>query len=186
MIEQGQELGNLSQQQLQTVLTLSILSRSLKNFKLFWDGVNTRWYKWVIGFGSKNQISMLKWFGFKQANVRILIILLVALVSLVVIIQAWILFRRKKVLDPAVRQYQIYCQRLSRIGIVRSNSEGPRAFARRVLLLRPDLRELVLPVVEAYIAIQYAGKISNEQHQKLIRAVRNFKPGRRKIALNNS
>jgi transglutaminase-like putative cysteine protease len=186
LIEQGQELGNLSQQQLQTVLTLSILSRSLKNFKLFWDGVNTRWYKWVIGFGSKNQISMLKWFGFKQANVRILIILLVALVSLVVIIQAWILFRRKKVLDPAVRQYQIYCQRLSRIGIVRSNSEGPRAFARRVLLLRPDLRELVLPVVEAYIAIQYAGKISNEQHQKLIRAVRNFKPGRRKIALNNS
>ena len=186
LIEQGQELGNLTERQLQIVLSVSMLSHSLKNLKLFWDGVNTRWYKWVIGFGSKNQISMLKWFGFKQANVRILILLLVALVSLLVIIQAWILFRRKKVLDPAARQYQIYCQRLSRIGIVRSSSEGPLAFARRVLLLRPDLRELVLPVVEAYIAIQYAGKISNEQYRKLRRAVRKFKPVRRKIALNNS
>lgn len=185
LIEQGQELGNLTDQQLQSALSLSIPSRALKNLKLFWDGINTRWYKWVIGFGTKNQINILKWFGFKQANVNILIVLLVVLVSLVVIIQAWMLFHRKKVLDPAVRQYQIYCHRLSRIGIVRSASEGPRTFAQRVLSLRPDLRELVLPVMEAYIAIRYAGNNSNEQHQKLIRAVRKFKPERRKIVLDN-
>lgn len=175
LMEQGEELGNLTGQQLQTLLSRSLISQSVRDLKLLWDGVNTRWYKWVIDYGAENQGGLLKWLGFKQTNWSNLVYLLVALVSLVVSIQAWLLFHRRKVLDPAVKLYQRYCQRLTRIGIIRNPSEGPAQFARRVIILRPDLQMMVESVTKAYIDIQYAGKTGADTHQELSRAVRNFK-----------
>ena len=178
LIEQGQSLGNLSGEQIAGVLSRSLFYRTLTEFKLLWDGVNTRWYKWVIDYGTKNQSSLLKWAGFEGANWSNLIYLLVILVTLVVSIQAWILFHRKNRFDPAVRLYQKYCQRLSRIGIVRSPSEGPENFAGRVINLRPDLQQWVRTVTETYIAIQYAGETNPDLQTKLRRAVDTFRPKR--------
>jgi hypothetical protein len=154
-----------------------LVSRTVKGVRLFWDGVNTRWYKWVIDYGTKDQSSLLRWMGFQQTDWSRLVILLVALVSLVVSIQAWILFHRKKISNQAVRQYQKYCLRLSRAGIIRSPSEGPNSFARRVIQLRPDLQAGVSSVTEAYVAILYAGKTHANQQQKLVRAVNEFRVG---------
>ncbi|MEA1890616.1 MAG: DUF3488 and transglutaminase-like domain-containing protein [Pseudomonadota bacterium] len=177
LMEQGQPLGNVAAEKLQEILSGSFFSRSIKGVKLFWDGVNTRWYKWVIDYGTKNQSNLLRWLGFQQTDWSKLVFILVGLVSLVVVFQAWILFRREKVIDPAVRQYQRFCHRLSRIGIDRSSSEGPARFARRVIHLRPDLQSRVMSVTDAYIAILYAGKTDAGQQQKLTRAVQEFRPG---------
>jgi len=178
LVEQGRELGNLTGDQLQSVLSGSLLNKTIKDLRLFWDGVNTRWYKWVIDYGAENQSGLLKWIGFTQTNWSKLVYLLLALVSVVVSLQAWFLFHRKKIVDPAVMQYQKFCHRLSRIGIVRSPSEGPAELARRVIELRPDLQQMVRPVMEAYIAIQYAGKTGLDRQQKLRQAVDNFRPKR--------
>ncbi len=177
LMEQGQPLGNLAGEKLQAILAGTPLSRAIKGVRLFWDGVNTRWYKWVIDYGTKNQSSLLRWAGFQQTDWSKLVFLLVGLVSLVVSIQAWLLFRRKTIIDPAVRQYQKYCHRLSRVGIVRLSTEGPANFARRVIALRPDLQGRVKSVTEAYIAILYAGVTHTEQQQRLARAVHEFRPG---------
>jgi len=176
LMEQGQPLGNVAGEKLQAILAGSLFSQTIKGVKLFWDGVNTRWYKWVIDYGSKNQSSLLHWMGFQKTDWSKLVFMLVGLVSLVVSIQAWILFRRKKIIDPAVRQYQKFCHRLSRVGIDRSSSEGPTSFARRVIRLRPDLQARVMSVTEAYIAIIYAGITDTKQQQKLARAVQEFRP----------
>lgn len=178
LMEQGQELGNLTGEQLQSVLSGSLIKRTIKDLRLFWDGVNTRWYKWVIDYGTPNQRSLLKWLGFNQTNGSNLIYLLIALVSVVVGLQAWLLFHRKKPVDPAVKQYQKYCHRLSRVGIVRSQSEGPAEFARRVIELRPDLQQMVRPVMKAYIAIRYAGKTGHDRQRELRQAVDSFRPNR--------
>ncbi len=176
LMEQGQPLGNVAGERLQAILAGTLFSRTIKGVKLFWDGVNTRWYKWVIDYGRKNQNGLLRWFGFHQTDWGKRVFLLLGLVSLVVGIQAWLLFRRKKI-DPAVRQYQKYCRRLCRVGIVRSPSEGPARFARRVIGARPDLRERVMSVTEAYIAILYAGNTHKKQQQRLARTVNKFRPG---------
>jgi len=176
LMEQGQPLGNVAGEELQAILAGSLISQTIKGAKLFWDGVNTRWYKWVIDYGVKNQSTLLHWMGFQKADWSKLVFILVGLISLVVSIQAWILFRRKKIIDPAVRQYQKFCHRLSRVGIDRFSSEGPASFARRVVQLRPDLQERVMSVTEAYIAILYAGITDTKQQQKLVRAVQEFRP----------
>ena len=178
LVEQGQQLGNLTGDQLQSVLSGSLLNKTIKDLRLFWDGVNTRWYKWVIDYGAENQTVLLKWIGFAQTNWSKLVYLLVALVSVVVSLQAWFLFHRKKIVDPTEILYQKFCHRLSRIGIVRSPSEGPAELARRVIKLRPDLQQMVRPVTEAYIAIQYAGKTGLDRQQQLRQAVDNFRPKR--------
>jgi len=177
LMEQGQPLGNVAAEKLQAILVGSFFSRSIKGVKLFWDGVNTRWYKWVIDYGAKNQSTFLHWMGFQKTDWSKLVFMLVGLVSLVVSVQAWIIFRRKKIIDPAVQQYQKFCHRLSRIGIDRFSSEGPTSFALRVIRLRPDLQERVMSVTEAYIAILYAGFSDTKQQQKLVRAVQEFRPG---------
>jgi hypothetical protein len=94
----------------------------------------------------------------------------------VVSIQAWIIFHRRKVVDPAIRQYEKFCHRLMRIGITKFPYEGPVAFAERAVSLRPDLKSLVAAVTEAYIDIKYAGNPGALQQQKLVRAVSDFKP----------
>lgn len=177
LMEQGQPLGNVAGEKLQAILAGTPFSRTIKGVKLFWDGVNTHWYKWVIDYGKKNQSSLLRWIGFQQTDWSKLVFLLVGLGSLVVSIQAWLLFHRKKITDPAIRQYQKYCHRLSRIGIVRSPSEGPASFARRVIGLRPDLQGAVMSVTGAYIAILYAGISDPKQQQILTRVVHDFRPG---------
>jgi hypothetical protein len=176
LMEEGQELGSLSDENLKIILQLSLLSQTIKGMTMFWDGVNTSWYKWVIGFGKKNQSDMLKWLGFKQANWRDMIILMVTLIAIVVSIQAWILFHRRKVFDPVVRQYQKFCKRLQGVGIVRLSYEGPLAFAERVIDLRPDLKDSVCAVTEAFIDIKYAGNTSTLQQKKLLLAIRDFHP----------
>ena len=178
LVEQGQELGNLTGDQLQSVLSGSLINKTIKDLRLFWDGVNTRWYKWVIDYGAENQSGLLKWIGFAQTNWSKLVYLLVAMVTVVVSLQAWFIFHRKKIVDPAVMQYQKFCHRLSRIGIVRSPSEGPAELARRVIEIRPDLQHMVRPVMEAYIAIQYAGKTGPDRQSQLRQAVDNFRPKR--------
>lgn len=176
LMAEGRELGSLSDEKIKIMLKMSLLTQALRDMTMLWDGVNTRWYKWVIGFGAKNQTSMLKWLGFKQATWSNMIILLVALVSIVVSIQAWIIFHRRKDVDPAIRLYQKFCHRLTRIGITKFPYEGPVAFAERAVGLRPDLKSLIAAVTEAYIDIKYAGNSGTLQQQKLVRAVSDFKP----------
>lgn len=179
LLEQGQTLGNNSAKNLQQLFARSFFSKTARGIRLFWDGVNTRWYKWVIDYGSKNQSGLLRWAGFQQTDWSKLVFLLIGLVSLVVSIQAWLLFRRKRIPNPAIRQYQKYCLRLARIGISRSLSEGPSNYARRVIQLRPDLHDRVMSVTEAYVAILYAGVTHTDQQKKLVRAVKVFSPRRR-------
>jgi len=176
MMAEGRELGSLTDEQIKIMLKLSLLTQALRDMTMLWDGVNTRWYKWVIGFSAKKQASLLKWLGFKRASWSNMIMLLVALVSIVVSIQAWIIFHRRKVVDPAIRQYKKFCHRLMRIGITKFPYEGPVTFAERAVSLRPDLKSTVAAVTEAYIDIKYAGNPGTIQQKKLVRAVSDFKP----------
>ena len=176
LVAAGQEPGSLSDEKIKVMLKMSLLASSLKGVTMFWDGVNTRWYKWVIGFGKESQSSLLKWLGFKQANWRDMVILLVILIAIVVSLQALWLFHRRKVFEPSIRQYKKFCNRLQSIGIVKSAHEGPQAFADRVIKLRPDLKTPVSLVTNAFIELRYAGNTGTLQQKKLAHAVRNFHP----------
>ncbi len=181
LIRQGKPLGNVAGDELQKILAGSLFSRTVKDMKLFWDGVNTRWYKWVIDYGAKNQRGLLRWAGFRKNDWSMLVFLLVGLVTLVVSIQAWLLFRNRKNVDPAVQQYQVFCARLARVGFERLPSEGAFSFARRVIGHRPDLQKKVNAVTGMFVAILYGGLDNDGLQQKLTREVKQFRPGKRKL-----
>lgn len=176
LIEQGQQLGTISDEKIKLLLDQSFYVRSIKGLRMFWDGVNTRWYRWVIGYGKEKQLGLLKWLGFSGAYWRDLIILLIALVTLLLLLQSWVLFHRKRLVDPSLLWYQKFCKRLARVGIHRQESEGPYRFAQRVCSLRPDLQTGVMMVTNTYIDIVYAGNSGENNQQKLAKAVRLFKP----------
>jgi len=180
LIEQGQQLGTIPDEQIKLLLDQSFLVRSIKGMRMFWDGVNTSWYRWVIGYGKENQLGLLKWLGFSGAYWRDLIIILIALVTFLLLLQSWLLFHRKRVVDPSLARYQKFCKHLARVGIQRQASEGPFRFAQRVCSLRPDLQTGVMMVTNTYIDIVYAGNSGELNQQKLAKAVRLFKPGKLK------
>jgi transglutaminase-like putative cysteine protease len=176
LVEQGEALGQLNDERLRTIFRQSSVTRAMRGMAMFWDDVNTRWYKWIIGYGSDNQQSLLMLLGLNNSNLYNLIIVLVIMVSCVFAIQLWMLYRREFIADPVRKQYQHYCKKLSRIGLPRKQHEGPLTYAKRVIEARPDLERQVKQVTGLYIGIMYAGKQSGDMLKQLKSQVRKFWP----------
>jgi hypothetical protein len=176
LVEQGEPLGSLSGERLQVALQQSLLVKSFREMRLFWDGVNTRWYRWIIGYGTENQESLLRWLGLAGNNIGYLGVLLVILSVLAVSLQAWLLFRREKALDAATIQYKKYCKRLAKIGLSRGPAEGPVNFAQRVIRARPDLKPAVRQITERYVKIVYRGVAGADDLRQLAETVKKFRP----------
>jgi hypothetical protein len=79
-------------------------------------------------------------------------------------------------LPPALRIYGTFCNRLARVGLPRSPSEGPLEYAERVAASRADLAAEVRAIAQAFALLRYADAPTG---MSALRArVNAFKPGR--------
>lgn len=114
-------------------------------------------------------------FGMDAGNLSSLIMGMFAAVGIVLgILALWMVRRRTPPVDPVLKIYRRFCQRLARAGVTRRASEGPVDFAARVITLRPQLREQVEGITAMYVALRYGedGTATGD----LRRAVSAFRP----------
>ncbi len=165
------------------------LSRSssplLRNLILYWDSINYRWDRWVLGYDAGKQRSFLQRLGINSDNWQdIAIAIMVTLGSMVLVISLWLnLQNRQRHKDSIARLYQQYCQRLARIGLQRQPHEGPTDFARRVSQKRQDLSQEVELITRFYIQLRYGRNPPEQLFSQFKQRIRHFKPrsGRRPI-----
>ena len=93
------------------------------------------------------------------------------------------MFRRRIAVktDPIYDQYNKFCKKLAKIGIVRSANEGPMAFAQRVASLRPDLAGMVGLISRLYINLRYKPIQYIHWRKKFAFLVKRFKPGKQQL-----
>jgi len=174
--ESGEPIGELEGEALRRAIARQGMQRLWHDMRLFWDGINTRWYKWIIGFDRDTQRQLLGWLGLVNARTVTLVTLLLATTVLVVLLQAWWVTRTRQDADRPTRIYRRFCRKLADVGLKRMPAEGPLRFARRAATLRPDLAPIIDRITGMYVSIHYAGKVSKENTQVLAQAVRQFTP----------
>lgn len=144
-----------------------------------WDSINNGWNQWVLNYTQIQQEQFLKSLGLGIESWKGMITALgVALVILIAVVAAVVLWRDYQPQDAVTRLWRRFCRKLARKGMARHPAEGPVDYAQRIISLRPELRSSVQRIVELYVALRYAPAhphIENEL-QQLRRAVARFSP----------
>ncbi|MCC6208205.1 MAG: DUF3488 domain-containing transglutaminase family protein [Gammaproteobacteria bacterium] len=143
--------------------------------RLAFDTLNNRWNQWVLAYGPENQAAVLARLGL-HSRVTTVLAVLTGIVLLLVVIGAALLYKRRRRIDPALRQYQRFCAKLARRGLVRAPAEGPAAFCARAEGQLPELSDTIAFIKHLYIAIRYESHYSSDQIKRLRRAVAAFRP----------
>lgn len=134
--------------------TASVISA----LRLRWDAVNAQWNYWVLAYGPELQRSVLSRIGLPDW--RSMILALTGLVSLLLTaLGLWLLWQSRSAerVDEPRQVWNRATRKLRRLGIEPRPSEGPRDYARRIEIDAPALAPAVDELVEAYVAVRYAG-----------------------------
>ena len=151
-----------------------------KNIRLGWDAVNNQWNKWVLGYSSIRQKSLLAKFGI-NAGTRKGLAAAIFLAAAVLILIGLLYFTRlsKKAAsgpDAVQKAYLRFCVKLERIGLARRASQGPLDYAAMITAMRQDLRIGVAEIIDLYIRLRYGKGGSKDDRKRLKMLVRRFNP----------
>lgn len=123
----------------------------LRDLRWGFDGLAYKWQRWVLEYDRGQQSRLLDQAGLGNRLPQVLAVGLAGL-SLIALVPMWLRRRRT---DPVQALYDRYCALLSRHGIVRETSEGPRHFAARAEAALPQAAEAVQSFTNGYVAWRY-------------------------------
>ena len=122
-----------------------------------WDAVNHNWQKWVIGFDRERQQSLFSELGFPKPEpwqIAALIAGAFALWGLGYL--SWTQWRQRvRTSDPLERAWLRINRRLARAGLPRDASEGPLAYAERLIARWPQHAVLWKELGSGYALARY-------------------------------
>lgn len=133
----------------------------LNNLRFGFDAVNGLWNEFILGYGPEAQSALLARLGLRDADWRMLTLILAVLLSLTAALLAFIVLRQQpfRSPDPARRLYQRFCARLARrAGLERGSAESPTRYAQRCARQRPDLAAAIAAITDSYLGARYAPK----------------------------
>ncbi len=141
-----------------------------------WDALDNKWNQWILAYGPKLQRDFLTQLGFHSPDWLSMTLYLFIALNMVVLVLSGMLFYQHQRQDPAVRLYRQFCHKIARLGLTRLASEGPEAFAKRVVQQFPELTDPVSQITRIYIELRYSP--SPPPIHVLQRAVKSFTPSR--------
>lgn len=152
--------------------------------QMIWDGINAGWNRWFLAYGPQLQQRMLDLLGLGGGWGRVMLALTAGVVGLLTLVSAGIAWRLRRIgdADPVIAAWRRVCVRLAAIGYPRGASEGPRAYGRRIVALRPDLAASVDALTARYVQLRYAQpRAADDQadlRREFIALARDFRPRR--------
>lgn len=144
-----------------------------------WDSINNGWNQWVLNYTQTQQEQLLKGLGLGINSWKGMITAMaVALVILIAVIAAIVLWRDYRPQDAETRLWRRFCRKLARKGMARGPAEGPLDYAQRVSALRPDLHSAVRHIADLYVALRYAPPQPHRDNElrQLRQAIARFSP----------
>jgi transglutaminase-like putative cysteine protease len=139
------------------------------------DSVNFLWNRWVADYSAERQQDLLSRFGFLSWGAAGIAAALLVGGAVAVGAALWFTGRARRRPDPALLLYQRFCRKLARGGLGRRRNEGEQAYARRVVMQRPDLAVAVRTITALYLEARY-GRPAVSLLPQLRGAVAAFRP----------
>jgi transglutaminase-like putative cysteine protease len=150
----------------------------IHDLALLKDAIETGWYDWVVELSSTRQHQLLESLGLGPLREYGFAVALIVAVGLVLGLLFMAMTRISGTRDPLEKLYARFCSRLSRIGLQRRNREGPLDYSRRVMAVRPDLRDPVMSFMALYLPQRYGAGNGTAGRRALQDRLRRFRPHR--------
>ena len=170
--ERGVDVGALSAEMLERLIALGWFDRTWLHGRLLWDYANLSWYRWVGNYDHERRAQLLERLRLSQHALLAMVLGVGVLIAVYALYHA----RRRTPRDPVASAYARFCRKCATVGLVRSETEGPLAFAERCHRLRPDLSGDVARITHYYVGLRYGPETRREHKVALATAVREFKP----------
>jgi len=150
-----------------------------QSMRFYWDALDNQWNQWIVGYDAERQQNLLSSFLNKKLALSDLILLMVITFSIALIIIILFIMKpwQKQKLDPVLRVYQQFCEKLSSQGIERQLHEGPLDFAQRATEKLPQQRNSIELITRLYIRLRYEAFNNRKQFDQFKQLTREFKPG---------
>jgi protein-glutamine gamma-glutamyltransferase len=138
------------------------------------------WNQWVLGYTPQRQKEFLQSLGFKSPDWQEMTAALAALCgAFLLLLTAWILYQRKRV-DPAIRAWLKFTQRLGKRGVQWNAWEDPLVFSERAANALPAHAESIRSIAKDYANLRYAAPTAqndaNAPLAKLRASIDAFRP----------
>ncbi len=148
----------------------------VNSLRLNWDALNNRYNIWVLGYNMDKQQKFLSGLGFGDINWRDMAVWMTILMCALGALLALYLFApgRKIRQDQAQKNYEKFCAKLARAGVVRSAHEGPQDFLLRIERERPSCAAAAQAITQHYVGLRYGSAPVGTLHE-LVLCVRRFK-----------
>ena len=153
--------------------------------RLRYDALTYRWQSWVVGFNNEQQFKLLSDI-FGKINAAVIATVLLGSWVLVLVPVSFFLFRKRatRQVTPLNRHYLNFCERLAKLGLVRSAGETPGQFVIRAEAVLPAYAGQMRSITRLYNELAYAGSGGGDGSDAktlntFIRAVKRFRPKRR-------
>jgi transglutaminase-like putative cysteine protease len=139
----------------------------INSLRLRLDALDYAWNRWVVSYDEDLQLSFLEGLLGDGVKKR-LVWILVGSTSVVFGLLAFFVLRggARVRYDKATQMYLGATANLQKIGLTRGRGEGPRDYAERVALARPDLAVSIRELTELYMQLNY----HHQEHEPMARA----------------
>lgn len=132
-----------------------------------WDALNTWWTDHVLKFDYRSQLNLLSRLGIQSPD---LVMVGWCFGGALLLWLAWIAWQMGRTPlrarpDRLARAYARLCRKLERVGLAKSDTQGPLAYADEVSEKRPDLGGRVRALLTRYADLRY-GAPSAESHAR--------------------
>ena len=149
----------------------------LQQLRQRFDAIDNAWNQWVLGYGPEQQAEFLHTLGLDIRSWQQLGWAFAVVVGgIFITITLFVLVKRQPQHDPVQQQYQHFCRKLARRGMVREQHENASDFSARVITTRPDLASDVALITRLYSQLRYGPIATQQQLLHLKKAVANFRP----------
>jgi transglutaminase-like putative cysteine protease len=146
----------------------------LRELRFRWDALNNGWNQWVLGYNPQRQRDLLRNLGMGSPDWQTMTAWLATLCGVLMLaLTAWAVAQRRR-LEPSLRLWNRFSDRLGRRGLARRGEEGPRDYARRIAAALPQRRQEILAIAELYETLRYAPASAPDALRELSRRVRSF------------
>lgn len=160
----------------------------LRRVRLLWDTVNYQWDRWVVAFGPETQRTLLRGLGFQRPDWTLMTaIMAAALVGIGLAYGGVALWRdRPRRADPLEAAYARFARKMALVGLARRPHEGPRDYATRIGVQRPELHGPVQAITGLYTQLRYARTAPPKGLTRLRRLIRELRVRRRGAATSSA
>jgi hypothetical protein len=166
-----------------TAAAAALRARWSRPIALVWDAVNTRWQKWIVGYGPALQRSLLESLGFgnlrrAQRSAVLLGLAVVATMTLLLGLSAYLSWRQRQRadVDAAALCFAAFVRQLARLAVsARAPGEGPRAYAARAAAELPHAAARIHDVADLYLRARYEPDADGSALAALAAAVADFR-----------